>query len=89
MATAGAERPRPNPQAQGPQFARVLSFGVIQGGTSFNIIPERVTLEGTVRTVQADDRELMIRLLHQAFQAAADLHGGSYQLEYTRAFRRW
>jgi metal-dependent amidase/aminoacylase/carboxypeptidase family protein len=62
----------------------VLSFGVIQGGTSFNIIPERVTLEGTVRTVQADDRELMIRLLHQAFQAAADLHGGSYQLEYTR-----
>ena len=65
-------------------YPQVLSFGLIQGGTSFNIIPEQVTLEGTVRTIRLEDQELMIRLLNQAFQAAADLHEGSYQLEYTK-----
>jgi len=85
MATAGVQNALAlTHRRRDPSLPGVLSFGVIQGGTSVNIIPERVTLEGTVRTVQADDRELMIRLLHQAFQAAADLHGGSYQLEYTR-----
>lgn len=65
-----------------PASPQVLSFGAIRGGTSFNIIPEQVVLEGTVRTVRSEDQALMIRLLHQAFKAAADLHGGSYELMY-------
>jgi amidohydrolase len=49
-----------------PASPQVLSFGAIRGGTSFNIIPEQVVLEGTVRTVRSEDQALMIRLLHQA-----------------------
>lgn len=65
-------------------YPRALSFGTIRGGTSFNVIPEEVVLEGTVRTIRLEDQEQMIFLLHQAFQAAADLHGGSYELEYKK-----
>jgi amidohydrolase len=65
-------------------YPQVLSFGVIQGGTSFNVIPETVMVEGTVRTLRRDDQELMISLLHQAFGSAAALYGGSYELEYDK-----
>lgn len=65
-------------------YPQVLSFGIIQGGTSFNIIPEKVVLEGTVRTVRNEDQEQMISLLHQAFGSAAGLYGGTYELEYSK-----
>lgn len=63
---------------------RALSFGKIQGGSSFNIIPEEVELEGTVRTVSLEQQEEMISLLHQAFRSAAELYGGSYSLVYRK-----
>lgn len=63
---------------------QVLSFGVIQGGSSFNVIPESVRVEGTVRTLHLKDQELAISLLHQAFGSAASLYGGSYSLDYQR-----
>ena len=65
-----------------PQGAQVMSIGSIHGGSSFNIIPEQVVVEGTVRTVKPKDQEAMIEMLHQAFGAAAYLHGGTYDLRY-------
>lgn len=65
-------------------YPQVLSFGIIQGGSSFNVIPEKVVVEGTVRTTRLEDQEQMIRLLNQAFTSAATLHGGSYDLEYRK-----
>lgn len=65
-----------------PLFPRALSFGVVRGGTSFNVIPERVELEGTVRTVRLEDQKAMIELLHRAFTSAASLYGGNYELNY-------
>lgn len=63
-------------------FPRVLSFGKIYGGTSFNVIPEKVMIEGTVRTIRPEDQGQMIELLHQAFASGVSLHGGRYELEY-------
>ncbi len=37
----------------------VISFGTIQGGAVSNIIPEEVTLSGTLRTLNPDTRKLM------------------------------
>ena len=65
-------------------FPQVLSFGIIQGGTSFNVIPPQVVVEGTVRTIRREDQEAMIDNLNQAFGAAAHLHGGDYILEYSK-----
>ncbi|MDI9412588.1 MAG: M20 family metallopeptidase [Bacillota bacterium] len=63
---------------------RTLSFGMIHGGTSFNVIPETVEMEGTVRTVSEESQQGMIELLHKAFNSSAELYGGSYNLEYRK-----
>lgn len=63
---------------------RALSFGVIRGGSSFNVIPQEVELEGTVRTVSAADQGEMIALLDEAFGAAAKVYGGTHELTYQR-----
>lgn len=65
-----------------PQGAHVMSIGSIRGGSSFNVIPDRVTIEGTVRALHRSEQENMVELLHQAFGAAARLHAGSYDLLY-------
>lgn len=67
-----------------PKRPRAVSFGIIQGGSSFNIIPEKVVIEGTARIVSLEDQEEIIELLHQSFSSAAALHNGTYQLEYTK-----
>lgn len=40
-----------------PLHPAVVTVGMIQGGTTYNIIPERVHLKGTVRTLHADARD--------------------------------
>lgn len=65
-------------------FPQTLSFGVIQGGTSFNVIPSEVIVEGTVRTTRLEDQETMIDTLRRAFGAGTSLHGGDYVLEYLK-----
>ncbi|GGG22162.1 peptidase M20 [Caldovatus sediminis] len=41
-----------------PIHAAVVTIGSFQGGTTYNIIPERVHLKGTVRTLHAESRDL-------------------------------
>lgn len=57
---------------------------MIQGGTSFNVIPEEVVVEGTVRTMRPEDQNNMIEILHQAFASGVSLYGGEYELEYRK-----
>ena len=40
-----------------PLHPAVVTVGMVQGGTTYNIIPERVLLKGTVRTLHADARD--------------------------------
>ncbi|WP_198376444.1 M20 metallopeptidase family protein [Neoroseomonas rubea] len=40
-----------------PLHPAVVTVGMVQGGTTYNIIPERVQLKGTVRTLHADARD--------------------------------
>jgi amidohydrolase len=39
----------------------VISFTIINGGTAFNVIPQEVTMEGTIRTFEPKVREKVIR----------------------------
>ncbi len=41
-----------------PVHPAVVTIGSVQGGTTHNIIPERVHLKGTVRTLHAEARDL-------------------------------
>ena len=56
-----------------PLHPAVVTVGMVQGGTTYNIIPERVHLKGTVRTLHAEARdkaEGAIRRLVEGVSAA-------------------
>ncbi len=64
-----------------PQQDLVLTFGTIAGGYRRNIIPDRVCLEGTMRTRTDELRAKMPLLLHQVLQGITSSFGASYSLE--------
>jgi len=63
----------------------VIMFGLINGGTKANIIPDTVTLEGSIRTLYADsDKEdPMLRLKNLAEKVAA-VHGCEAEVSWFR-----
>jgi amidohydrolase len=63
----------------------VVSVGVIRGGSADNIIPDRVYLEGTLRSFDDAVREQLIQEVEQAMMIARSL-GGDYQLEIDRGY---
>lgn len=62
----------------------VVSVGIIRGGERFNIIPEQVHLEGTVRTYDPDVRDMVERRMNEILAGITAAGGGSYELEYDR-----
>ncbi|BCL74614.1 N-acyl-L-amino acid amidohydrolase [Jeongeupia sp. HS-3] len=70
-------------QAQG---APVISIGRINGGVRQNIIPEDVTLEGTVRTVTPAQRDAVLARLQQAASSIAASAGGRAETRITEGY---
>ena len=52
-----------------------------RGGTTNNIIPDAVELEGTIRTVSPERRAAMAALVHQVADGIAAAHGATIELE--------
>ncbi|HTV12732.1 MAG TPA: M20 family metallopeptidase [Acidimicrobiales bacterium] len=52
----------------------VLTIAHISGGTTFNVIPETVTLEGTARAVTPGTRELVLERLREVAEHIAAAH---------------
>jgi amidohydrolase len=67
-----------------PLEPAVVTVGLIRGGTRFNIIPDDVYLEGTVRSYSADVQDLVERRLNEILDGVARAGGGSYELTYSR-----
>jgi len=65
-----------------PLKAGVLTIGRIQGGTAFNVIPERVELEGTVRTFDPEIREFIPKRMEEIIGGIAGGSRGSYKFDY-------
>jgi len=59
----------------------VLTIARISGGTTNNIIPETVEIEGTIRTVSARTRALMRDLVGRVASGVAAAHGTTIDLE--------
>lgn len=57
----------------------VISITSIHGGTTWNVIPETVTLEGTVRTFQPKAREAIPGLMKKLAESVAEGNGGSVE----------
>ncbi len=66
-----------------PLEPAVLTIGQIAGGSAFNVIAERVTLSGTLRTFDRAVRERIIQRMHALLGGVCAAFGASYTLEVT------
>jgi amidohydrolase len=60
--------------------AVVVSVGIIQAGQAWNIIPEEVVMEGTIRSHDVDVRRLAVREFRRIVEATAAAHGAKAEL---------
>ena len=66
-----------------PLAPAVLTIGEIAGGSAFNVIAERVTLGGTLRTFDHAVRQQVIERMHAVLGGVCAAFGASYTLEVT------
>jgi amidohydrolase len=64
----------------------VVSFGTIEGGTIYNIIPEKVSLTGTVRSFEADVQELAEMRLKKIADATCETFGAKADFLYEKGY---
>jgi amidohydrolase len=64
----------------------VVSVGSIHGGTRHNILPDEVVLEGTVRTLRAETRDLVDAAFHRRVRAIASSLGARVRIRYVRGY---
>ncbi len=64
------------------QEAAVITVGKITSGLRFNIIPESAEMIGTVRTLDADMREKIIRRMDEMAAGIAKAYGGEATIEW-------
>ncbi len=62
--------------------AAVITVGKITSGTRFNIIPESAEMIGTVRTLNPEMKELIIRRMTEMTQTIAKAYGGSATITF-------
>lgn len=67
-----------------PSAPSVISIGIIRGGTRFNIIPDQVRMEGTVRTYSKDVQDQIEQRMREILAGITAAGGGTYELEYYR-----
>ncbi|UCC48758.1 MAG: amidohydrolase [Gemmatimonadota bacterium] len=67
-----------------PLEPSVITVGIIRGGERFNIIPEVVHLEGTVRTYNSEVRDAVERRMREILAGITQAAGGTYELKYDR-----
>jgi len=58
----------------------VISVGAVHGGTAWNIIPDKVTLQGTIRTYDADTRTKVLEQFRRIVEHTALAHGATAQV---------
>ncbi|MFD1095330.1 amidohydrolase [Salegentibacter chungangensis] len=61
--------------------AAVITVGKISGGVRFNIIPESVEMIGTVRTLDPDMKELILRRMREMVPKLAEAYGAEASIE--------
>src|SRR5207253_10204485 len=72
------------PRATDSQDAVVVSFGQIHGGQNANVIPEQVTLEGTVRTLKPDVREKTVAHIRTLAEGIEQVTGAKLAISFRR-----
>ncbi|MEC9199884.1 MAG: amidohydrolase, partial [Pseudomonadota bacterium] len=70
-----------------PVHQVVVSVTSIESSSkAFNVIPERVVLKGTVRTLDEDIHDLVEERVIKLATQTADAHGGRAEVDYVRSY---
>jgi amidohydrolase len=64
----------------------VVSFGTVEGGTIYNIIPEEVVLTGTVRSFDSEVQELSENRLKEIADATCAAFGATNEFQYEKGY---
>ncbi len=64
----------------------VITIGSIHGGAARNVIPDEVTFQGTVRTMEPDVRELMHERIEQVVKGVCEAAGATYRMRYEKGY---
>lgn len=59
----------------------VITIGMINAGTAFNIIPEKVIMNGTMRAFTSEHRAYLLRRIQELSNGIATAMGGSCDVE--------
>ena len=65
-----------------PLKSGVVTVGKVSGGTAFNIIPQKVRIEGTVRTFDEDVHEMIERRIKESINNTAKAFGCKSRIRY-------
>lgn len=65
-----------------PLRSAILTLGAFQAGDEPNVIPERATLKGTVRTFDEEVRKEIYELIEQMTKYTCKTFGAEYELDY-------
>ncbi|WP_300701591.1 M20 family metallopeptidase [uncultured Campylobacter sp.] len=69
-----------------PVEAGVITVGKIEAGTTYNIIPEKSALKGTVRFLNDETQAILQKSIEDTAKAVAIEFGGDYKLNYKREY---
>jgi hippurate hydrolase len=69
-----------------PLESAVVSICRFEAGNTDNVIPQRVRLTGTARSLTPEVRDLLERRLGQIVEGTARAHGGKAKLDYRRDY---
>ncbi|MDG5471486.1 M20 family metallopeptidase [Jeotgalibacillus sp. ET6] len=69
-----------------PLESAVVTFGTIQGGDRYNVIPSSVTIEGTVRTNRDDVKEKVKNRLQKSIDGFAMANEVEIELNYSDGY---
>lgn len=71
-------------RAVDPTDPVVVTIGKIGGGTKANIIAEKATIEGTIRTLSATNRSKIPKLIEDVVRGVTQSFGASYVFRYKK-----
>ncbi len=69
-----------------PQDSSVLSVTTIHGGSALNVIPDEVTLGGTVRSFRPETRARLEKSLRDVSRLTAEAHGCSVVFDWREGY---
>lgn len=70
-----------------PMDTAVVTVATLEGGQAMNVIPDTVTLGGTVRTFNPEVRTLIPERMEAIAKGITQAHGATYQFDYIQGYR--